>query len=72
MRLVAILIILTSFVAIPFEALAVTISTATTTIDLSICGNALVDVGEQCDVRGGRGLEVAARGGRQCNTSCDY
>jgi len=51
-------------------ALATTISTATTTINLSICGNELVDVGEQCDVPGEIGLYSTTIAGRQCNSQC--
>jgi cysteine-rich repeat protein len=51
---------------------AVNISTATTTIDLSICGNMIVDVGEQCDIPGELGLYSTTIAGRQCNPQCDY
>lgn len=47
-----------------------TISTATTTLSLSICGNALVDVGEQCDAPGETGVYSQTITGRQCNASC--
>jgi cysteine-rich repeat protein len=51
---------------------AITISTATTTVSLSICGNALVDVGEQCDVVGETGVYSTTIVGRQCNVSCKF
>lgn len=46
--------------------------TATTTLTLSICGNALVDDGEQCDVPGETGVYSTTIAGRQCNASCDF
>ena len=48
------------------------IGTATTTINLSICGNNLVDVGEQCDVPGEIGLYSTTIVGRQCMTQCKF
>lgn len=70
MRYVIALIV---FIALfPVQVGAVTISTATTTIDLSICGNALVDAGEQCDVPGELGLYSTTIVGRQCNNQCDF
>jgi cysteine-rich repeat protein len=56
----------------PQTLYAVEISTATTTINLSICGNALVDVGESCDVPGESGLYSTTIAGRQCNASCNF
>ncbi|MFN3692829.1 MAG: DUF4215 domain-containing protein [Candidatus Paceibacteria bacterium] len=72
MQWIAFLLIIASLGTFPGDAHAVTISTATTTIDLSICGNALVDVGEQCDVPGEIGLYSTTIAGRQCNAVCDY
>lgn len=45
-------------------------STATTTLTLSICGNTLVDVGEQCDVPGETGVYSQTITGRQCTPAC--
>ena len=45
---------------------------ATTTITLSICGNSLVDDGEQCDVPGETGLYSTTIVGRQCSTVCRF
>jgi len=45
---------------------------ATTTINLSICGDSLVGVNEQCDVPGDTGLYSTNIAGRQCNPSCDF
>lgn len=54
------------------EAQIITTGTATTTINLSICGNSLVDVGEECDVPGETGLYSTTIAGRQCNAICDF
>ncbi len=72
MRFLLPTIILLSFLVVDLRAEAVEISTATTTINLSICGNSLVDVGEQCDVPGELGLYSTTIAGRQCNASCNY
>ncbi len=45
---------------------------ATTTLQTSICGNALVDSDEQCDVPGETGAYSTTIAGRQCNTSCRF
>ncbi len=45
---------------------------ATTTLTLSVCGNLIVDVGEQCDVVGETGVYSQTIAGRQCNVSCMY
>ncbi|USN87828.1 MAG: DUF4215 domain-containing protein [Candidatus Nomurabacteria bacterium] len=52
--------------------LAVTEGTATTTLTLSICGNSLVDPGEQCDAPGETGVYSTTIVGRQCNASCNF
>ncbi len=54
------------------SAQAVIVSTATTTINLSICGNELVDVGEDCDVLGETGLYSTTIAGRQCTPICRF
>ncbi len=46
-------------------------SVATTTLTLSVCGNSLVDIGEQCDVPGETGVYSQTIVGRQCNVSCN-
>ena len=53
-------------------AQAVISGTATTSLNLSICGNMLVDVVEQCDVPGENGAYSTTIVGRQCNVSCLY
>jgi len=45
---------------------------ATTSVLLSICGNEIVDDGEQCDVLGETGGYSTTIAGRQCNTSCFF
>lgn len=55
-----------------FSVHAVEISTATTTINLSICGNELVDAGEQCDVLGETGVYSTTIVGRQCSPVCKF
>jgi cysteine-rich repeat protein len=54
------------------EAQTLTTGTATTTLTLSICGNALVDEGEQCDVPGETGVYSTTIAGRQCSTTCNF
>lgn len=51
---------------------AATIYTATTTINLSICGDLVVDPGEQCDVIGETGVYSTSIVGRQCTAICDF
>ena len=51
---------------------AVEIFTATTTINLSICGNSLVDIGEQCDIPGELGVYSTTIVGRQCSPACRF
>lgn len=45
---------------------------ATTTVDLSICGNELVDVDEDCDVLGETGAYSTTIAGRQCDVDCEF
>ena len=47
-------------------------STATTTLTISICGNAIVDGGEDCDVPGETGVYSQTIAGRQCTPSCNF
>jgi cysteine-rich repeat protein len=61
-----------SFGILSNTAEAVTISTATTTINLSICGNVLVDAGEECDVPGETGVYSTTITGRQCTAVCQF
>ncbi len=52
--------------------LIVIAQTATTTFRLSICGNSLVDDGEQCDVPGETGVYSQTITGRQCTAACFF
>lgn len=45
---------------------------ATTTLTTSICGNEIVDSGEDCDVLGETGSYSTTIAGRQCNVSCQW
>jgi cysteine-rich repeat protein len=45
---------------------------ATTTLTLSICGNLVVDDGEQCDVPGETGTYSQTIVGRQCTIDCQF
>lgn len=45
---------------------------ATTTLLVSICGDEIVDPGEECDVLGETGVYSTTIAGRQCNTVCQY
>ncbi len=47
-------------------------SYATTTFTLSICGNSLVDDGEDCDVPGETGVYSQTIAGRQCTAACFF
>lgn len=51
---------------------ASTINVATTTVTLSICGNAIVDGGEECDVPGETGVYSTTIAGRQCTAVCEF
>lgn len=45
---------------------------ATTSLTLSICGNAIVDPGESCDVPGETGVYSTTIAGRQCTNQCVF
>lgn len=45
---------------------------STTTIQVSICGDMIVNAGEECDVPGETGQYSTTIAGRQCSTVCDY
>ncbi len=45
---------------------------ASTTLTISICGNEVVDAGEQCDVLGETGVYSQTIAARQCNVSCFF
>jgi cysteine-rich repeat protein len=56
----------------PVLVSAQTSDIATTTIRVSICGNSLVDSGEECDVPGETGSYSTTIVGRQCSLVCEY
>lgn len=58
------------FFLVPVMAIAQ--NTATTTLSLSICGNVLVDEGEDCDVPGETGVYSTTITGRQCTPVCKF
>lgn len=45
---------------------------ATTTLSLRVCGNSIVDAGEECDVPGETGAYSTTIAGRQCSASCEF
>ncbi len=57
---------------IPLTTNSATTSTVPTTLTLSICGNALVDDGEDCDVLGEVGTYSTTIVGRQCSAVCNW
>ncbi len=57
-------------IAVPFFANAQLNDVASTTLTLSICGNLLVDVNEDCDVPGETGVYSQTIVGRQCSAQC--
>lgn len=66
-----IILLIVSIVS-PQFALAQSVGYATTTLTLSICGNSLVDDGEQCDVPGETGVYSQTIAGRQCTATCFF
>lgn len=45
---------------------------ATTTLNISVCGNNLVDIGEDCDSPGETGAYSTTIAGRQCDVDCSF
>lgn len=45
---------------------------ATTTLTISICGNEIVDAGEDCDILGETGVYSQTIAGRQCTPQCFF
>lgn len=58
------------FIVVPFTTYAQFVST--TTLSVSICGNFIVDDGEECDVPGETGVYSQSIVGRQCTTQCYF
>lgn len=71
-RFAYLLVVIVTIVSVPVLVFAQTFSSATTTLTLSICGNALVDDGEQCDVPGETGVYSTTIVGRQCSAICKW
>jgi cysteine-rich repeat protein len=65
-------LLLVQFSLFSQSVVAQSTATATTTLSLSICGNALVDDGEQCDVPGETGSYSTTIVGRQCTVNCFF
>jgi len=66
-----ILLILT-FIGHPVAIVSAQVFTATTTINLSICGDGVVDVGEDCDAPAETGQYSTTIAGRQCTPVCKW
>lgn len=49
-----------------------TVTVATTTVGVSICGDSLVNLGEECDVPGETGEYSTTIAGRQCDVDCSF
>ncbi len=45
---------------------------ATTSVTISICGDAVINAGEACDVPGETGVYSTTIAGRQCSLTCQY
>lgn len=60
------------FFLLPSHGLHAQTSIATTTLTISICGDLIINAGEECDVPGETGVYSTTILGRQCNTSCLY
>jgi len=68
---ILVLFIWLTFLVSP-PVLAQTTVIATSTITVSICGNSLVDEGEECDVPGETGSYSTTIVGRQCSLVCEF
>lgn len=66
------LIVAVLVAVVPVSVIAATVATTTTILSVSICGNAVVDDGEQCDVPGETGVYSTSITGRQCTASCNF
>lgn len=54
------------------NAMAQSVSVATTTLEVTNCGNAIVETGEECDVPGETGVYSTTIAGRQCTPVCQF
>lgn len=66
------LFITLTLLVVPSFTTAATLDYATTTLSVSICGNSVVDAGEQCDVPGETGVYSQTIAGRQCTAACFF
>lgn len=57
---------------VPFVSFAQSIDVATTTLTISVCGNAIVDSNEECDSPGETGVYSQTIVGRQCTAQCVF
>lgn len=60
------------FLILPIASTHAALNIATTTLTISICGDALINPGEECDVIGETGEYSTTIIGRQCSISCQY
>jgi cysteine-rich repeat protein len=67
-----VIVLLGVLLAAPALLSAATMSTTTTILTLSICGNLIVDDGEQCDIPGETGEYSQTIAGRQCDVDCSF
>jgi cysteine-rich repeat protein len=58
--------------ALTAPSFAVAQQVATSSLDISICGNGIVDASEDCDIPGETGVYSQTIAGRQCNASCSF
>jgi len=72
MRILLIVFTFLTLYLFPASALAQFGTFSTTTLTISICGNFLVDDGEDCDVPGETGAYSQTIAGRQCTPSCKW
>lgn len=66
--LIALVVVLST----PLHTAAQPLQIATTTLQIGICGNGIVEPGEQCDVPGQTGEYSTTIAGRQCRPDCTW
>lgn len=60
------------FVPLLFASAQTQMGISTTTLTISICGDSLINAGEECDVPGETGEYSTTIVGRQCDVTCNY
>lgn len=60
------------FLTFPLSEVQAQVQVSTTTLTVSICGNSVVDDGEECDVVGETGAYSTTIAGRQCTPVCVF